>query len=91
MINLRKSANHKAQIRDSLPIMIIGLIFVLYDLQIFSSSVYHLEQPHAQPILLFPVVWGINFIPFFDGKKDGSAAHSIIVSFSSSLTCRTIS
>ena len=49
--------------------------FVLCDLQIFSGSVYHLKQPHAQSLFLFPIVFGINLIPFFDGKKDGAAVH----------------
>ena len=34
--------------------------FVLCDLQILSSSVYHPEQPHAQ--WLFPTVFGIKFL-----------------------------
>ena len=34
--------------------------FVLRDLQIFSGSVYHLEQPHAQSPFLFPIVFGTN-------------------------------
>ena len=35
--------------------------FALYDLQIFSGSVYHLEEPHAQSFFfLFPIVFGDN-------------------------------
>ena len=34
-------------------------------LQIFSGCVCHLEQLHAQSPFLFPIVFGINLIPFF--------------------------
>ena len=37
------------------------------------GTVYHPEPPHAQSLFLFPIVFGIDFLPFFDGKK-GSAA-----------------
>ena len=40
--------------------------FVLCTLQIFSGCVCHLEQLHAQPPFLFPKVFSINLIPFFD-------------------------
>ena len=30
-------------------------------------------QPHAQYLLLFPIVFGINLIHFFDERKDGAA------------------
>ena len=40
--------------------------FVLCNLQIISGCVYHLEQLHAQSPFLFPIVFGINLIPFFD-------------------------
>ena len=36
------------------------------NLQIFSGCVCHLEQLHAQSHFLFPIVFGINLIPFFD-------------------------
>ena len=39
---------------------------------------------------LFPIVFGINLIPFFDGNYDGAATHSIIC-FSCSSTCRAVS
>ena len=35
-------------------------------MQIFSGCVCHLEQLHAQSPFLFPIVFGINLIPFFD-------------------------
>ena len=40
--------------------------FVLCNLQIFSGCVCHLEQLHAQSAFLFPIVFSINLIPFFD-------------------------
>ena len=40
--------------------------FVLCNLQIFSGSACHLEQLHAQSPFLFPIIFGINLIPFFD-------------------------
>ena len=40
--------------------------FVLCNLEIFSGCVCHLEQLHAQSPFLFPIVFGINLIPFFD-------------------------
>ena len=30
-------------------------------------------QPHAQSLFLFPIVFGINLIHFFNEKKDGAA------------------
>ena len=43
---------------------------MLCNLQIFSGSVYHLEQLHAQSLFLFPIVFGDDLIHFFDGKND---------------------
>ena len=42
--------------------------FVLCNLQIFSGCVCtcHLEQRHTQSPFLFPIVFSINLIPFFD-------------------------
>ena len=40
--------------------------FVLCNLQIFSGCVCYLEQLHAQSPFLFPIVFSINLIPFFD-------------------------
>ena len=40
--------------------------FVLCNLQIFSGCVCPLEQLHAQSPFLFPIVFSINLIPFFD-------------------------
>ena len=40
--------------------------FVLCNLQIFSGCVCHLIQLHAQSPFLFPIVFSMNLIPFFD-------------------------
>ena len=42
-------------------------------------------QPHTQFLFLFPIVFGINFIDFFDGKKDGAAEHFMACSILRSL------
>ena len=34
-----------------------------------QRKVYHPEPPHAQSLFLFPIVFGINLIQFFDGKN----------------------
>ena len=39
---------------------------MLCNLLIFSGCVCHLAQLHAQSPFLFPIVFSINFIPFFD-------------------------
>ena len=39
---------------------------MLCNLQIFSGCVCHLEQLHAQSPFLFPIVFSINLIPFFE-------------------------
>ena len=39
---------------------------MLCNLQIFSGCVCYLEQLHAQSHFLFPIVFSINLIPFFD-------------------------
>ena len=39
---------------------------MLCNLQIFTGCVCHLEQLHAQSHFLFPIVFSVNLIPFFD-------------------------
>ena len=60
---------------------------MLCDLQIFSGSVYHLEQPHTQSPFLFPIVFGINLIPFLMANMTVQLYIRLLV-FSSSITCR---
>ena len=53
--------------------------FVLFNLQIFSGGVYHPERNLTHNLFfLFPIVFGINLIHFFDGKKDGAVGNSIV-------------
>ena len=62
--NLRKSANRNAQISVIHSAHCTDLCFAI--LLIFSGCVCHLEQLHAQSPFLFPIVFSINLIPFFD-------------------------
>ena len=62
--NLRKSANRNAQISTMCGVNDTDLCVAI--LQIFSGCVCHLEQLHAQSPFLFPIVFSINLIPFFD-------------------------
>ena len=47
-------------------------------------------QPHAQSLFLFPIVFGINLIHFFDisTRKNGSAGNSIVC-FAASIPCQS--
>ena len=46
-------------------------------------------QPHAQSLFLFPIVFGINLIHFFDisTRKNGAAGNSIVC-FAASIPCQ---
>ena len=61
--NLRKSANRNAQISVIHSAHYTDLCFAICR---FSQVVCHLEQLHAQSPFLFPMVFSINLIPFFD-------------------------
>ena len=48
-------------------------------------------QPHTQSLFLFPIVFGINLIHFFDfstRKKNGAAGNSIVC-FAASIPCQS--
>ena len=47
-------------------------------------------QPHAQSLFLFPIVFGINLIHFFDisTRKNGAAGNSIVC-FAASIPCQS--
>ena len=65
-MQLSKSADRKAQ---TSPVRRRNA-FLICDLQIFSAikvCVHYLEQPHAQSLFLFPIVFGVNLIHFLDG------------------------
>ena len=59
---LRKSTDCKAQIRKAF-VQFSGLICALRSVDFFSGKVFHPEPPHAQSLFLFPIVFGINFVP----------------------------
>ena len=65
---LRKSTDRKAQI-SPLNWTNAFLICALRSVD-FSAKVYHPEPPHAQSLFLFPIVFGINLVHFFDGKNN---------------------
>ena len=78
---LRKSTDRKAQIRKAF-VQLSRLICALRS-QIFSGKVYDPEPPHAQSLFLFPIVFGINLIEFFDGTEQ-----ELIICLGFSITCR---
>ena len=45
-------------------------------MQTLSGSIHHLQQPHAQSILLFPTVFDIKLLPFFDRRINEAAVFS---------------
>ena len=74
--HVRKSADQKAQISSvSGTNAFLGIL--CFSICRFSQVVF---IPRAQPqsLFLFPIVFGISLIHFFDEKKDGAAGNSII-------------
>ena len=68
--HLRKSADRKAQIRKAF--FSAHRTYLCFSICRFSQVVFiHRAQPHAQSLFLFPIVFGINLINFFDEEKDG--------------------
>ena len=65
------------------------LNFVLFNLQIFSGGVYPLRRNLTHILFLFPIVFGINLVHFFDEKKDGAAGNSVVC-FGASISCHAI-
>ena len=51
---------------------------MLCNLQIFSGCVCHLEQLHAQSPFLFPIVFSINLIPFFNNCRVNNLNCSVL-------------
>ena len=51
---------------------------MLCNLQIFSGCVCHLEQLHAQSPFLFPIVFGINLIPFLIPFFDNRSVFAVL-------------
>ena len=57
---------------------------MLFDLQISQVVFIPLAQPHAQSLFLFPIVFGINlihFFDFFDEKEERCTVQTEIRSF----------
>ena len=83
--HLRKSADRKAQISSVSGTNLPDLCFSICR---FSQVVFiPRAQPHAQSLFLFPIVFGINLIHFFDvGEKKGSAAGSFVLLLRSPVT-----
>ena len=52
--------------------------FVLCNLRIFSGSVYHLQQPRAQSLFLFPTLFGIRLLQvlFSIGQEEERCSHT---------------
>ena len=85
--HLRKSADRKAQISPERNEHLPDLCFSICR---FSQVVFiPRAQPHAQSLFLFPIVFGINLIHFFDEKKDGADGNSIVC-FVASIPCHAI-
>ena len=64
---------------------------MLFDLQIFSGGVYSPTATSRTISFLFPIVFGINLIHFFDfsaRKKHGAAGNSIVC-FAASIPCQS--
>ena len=67
-----KSTNQSGERNEHLP----DLCFSIWR---FSQVVFiPRSQPHAQSLFLFPIVFCINLIHFFDEKKDSQAGNSIV-------------
>ena len=88
--HLRKSADWKAQISPvsgTNAFRRSWLILCFFDLQIFWGDVY---PPSATSrtisLFLFPIVFSINLIHFFDEKNDFEAGNSIVC-FGASIPC----
>ena len=62
---MRKSANRNAQISVIPSAHCPDLCFAICRFS-HAGCVCHLEQLHAQSPFLFPIVFSINLIPFFD-------------------------
>ena len=88
--HLRKSADRKAQI-SSVHERNERLPDLCFSICRFSQVVFIPQaQPHAQSIFLFPIVFGINLIHFFDisTRKNGAAGNSIVC-FAASIPCQS--
>ena len=88
--HLRKSADQNAHISpvSGSNAFLICAFFRSADFLRWCLSLKR-NLTHMQSLLLFPIVFGINLIHFFDEKKD-DAAGNLIVCFSVSIPCHSI-
>ena len=80
-----KSADRKAEMRKAC-VPLTGLICAFQSAD-FLRWCLSPERNLTQSLFLFPIVFGINLIHFFDEKKDG-AAGNLIVCFGASILSR---
>ena len=86
--HLRKSAHRKAQNQEG--VRSAHRTDLRFSICRFSQVVFiPRAQPHAQSLFLFPIIFGINLIHFFDEKKDGAAGSSIVC-LGASIPCHAI-
>ena len=85
--HLRKSADRKAQIRKA-RVPLTGLICAFRSAD-FLRWCLSPERNVTHNLFLFPIVFGINLIHFFDEKKDGTAGNSIVC-FGAPIPCHAI-
>ena len=74
----------------SYPAILVKYLLAKKKLQIFSGCVCHLEQLHAQSSFLFPIVFRINLIPFFDIGSVLAVLRFGMLSFTSWATVRLL-
>ena len=78
-----KSTNQSGERNERLPDLCFSICR-------FSQVVFIPQaQPHAQSLFLFPIVFGINLIHFFDEEKNSAAGNSIVC-FGASIPCHAI-
>ena len=87
--HLRKSADRKAQIRKAF-VPLTGLICAFRSADFLRWCLFSERNlTHNLFFFLFPIVFGINLIHFYDEKKVGAAGKSIVC-FGASIPCHAI-
>ena len=86
--HLRKSADRTAEIRKAF-VPLTGLICAFRSADFLRWCLSSERNLTHNLFFLFPIVFGINLIHFFDEKKDGAAGNSIVC-FGASIPCHAI-
>ena len=86
--HLRKSADRKAQIRKAF-VPLNGLICAFRSADFLRWCLSSERNLTHNLFFLFPIVFGINLIHFFDERKDSATGNSIVC-FGASIPCHTI-